>query len=287
MTTLRLVAIDDPIASPLATRVPANAKASTKALVVEEDGRWSELLAVQSLEWDTRLLGVKTGRIIDLVSRDESRAPGYSGIADHLRALDLEYVTVRRPISEWNRLRALEAAGFRLVDGILSFTRKIENSTPVSKGTRLAKASDTEAIAELAIATFKRSRFHNDSAISNDAADRLHGEWARNSCKGTAAKAVLVVDDDRKVGGFITCKFGSDLSIGVIDLVGVAPSSAGKGIGRSLVEASCVWFASHGCKEVHVQTQIDNFAAIRLYTGAGFAPSATFATLRWSAEETR
>lgn len=284
--TLRLVELDEPIANEIGKRIAPGVRSSTKVVAaVGSHGRAEELIALQCLEWDTRILGLRTGRLTEFAG--EAARPSYPGLDDLLRSSGFEYVTVRRPVGEWARLRALEEAGFRLVDGILSFTKSI-SSTPIASGganaVRAHLGGDTEAVVSLAIATFKRSRFHNDSAISNEAADRLHGEWARNSCTGQAAKAVLVVEDGSHLGGFITCKFGADPSIGVIDLVGVDPRSAGKGFGRALVEASEAWFAQNGCKSIQVQTQIDNFAAIRLYFGTGFVPTETFATLRWSAK---
>lgn len=284
MPTTRIVAIDDPIAAPLAKKVSPSAKASTVAIVVEESGTWSELLALQTLDWDTRILGLRTGRITEVVARDATRASTYPELASRFESSKLEYVTVRRPIQEWDRLRAFEASGFRMVDGILSFTKDVSPSS-MAANVRLATANDEKAVVAIAVATFKRSRFHNDAAISLAAADKLHEEWARNSCRGEAAKAVLVIEDAGRVGGFITCKFGADRTTGVIDLVGVAPESFGKGFGRTLVEASCDWFARNGCARVLVQTQIDNYAAIRLYGATKFVPDATFMTLRWSSRE--
>ncbi|MEK7356276.1 MAG: GNAT family N-acetyltransferase [Bdellovibrionota bacterium] len=235
------------------------------------------------LDWDSRVLGLSVGRIEDIAdAAGVSHSYEYSGLTAHMKSMGLEYVTVRRPIGEWSRLRGLESAGFRIVDGILSFTKSLEGTAHESKA-RLSRPTDVDAVAALAISTFSKSRFHNDGVIAKEAADRLHGEWARNSCAGIVAKAVLVVDDGANLGGFITCKVSR--TNGSIDLIGVAPSSAGKGIGRSLVASACDWFAKAGCKEVQVQTQIDNHAAIRLYFGAGFTPNASYVTLRWTTRQ--
>lgn len=198
-----------------------------------------------------------------------------------------EYLTVRRPQSEWARIQALEAAGFHTVDGILELSRKIDVLSSSGSGVtspyrfRLAEKTDADAVAALSAKSFHLSRFHNDPLITRAQADRVHFEWGRNSCLGLAADGVWLVEREGILCGFITGKIKD--KTGSIVLITVDPQEAGRGVGLALVQKACAWFSERGCLEARVPTQTNNFAALRLYTRAGFETVAASVTLRWSA----
>ena len=73
--------------------------------------------------------------------------------------------------------------------------------------------------------------------------------------------------------------------MGSIGLIAVDSADSGQGLGKTLVNKACQWLREQNCKLVNVLTQTDNFAAIRLYMAAGFAPVSSSVTLRWAARE--
>lgn len=242
-------------------------------------------LQLERLVWDSEVLAMPAGRIASLI---DGTAAGnmplgiFSALPAEMVKMGLKYVTIRRPQGEWRCLHALERAGFCLIDVIIEYAKPLSPSKNLSSRDvlRLASPEDVPKIADLAVSTFKMSRFHNDPLLSIEVAERVHREWVKNACIGVAADAVWVVGPESKVSGFVSCKIKD--KVGTIDLVAVAREHAGQGMGQSLVALAERWFISQGCVEVRVQTQANNFAAMALYTSCEFKTRSTHNTLRWS-----
>ena len=275
--------------------------ASTATFALEMDGVAVETVSVQALSWDSDILGMRCAALreikvcqdLDLGNRPNvsTSIDRYVPLMRELEKAGMEYVTVRRPQCEWTRIHALEYAGFRMVDGIIDFQEpvKAEAEEPTFAAWNFRRATPDDAVnaARLAPRIFKMSRFHNDPLLTAAQAERVHGEWVKNSCLGEAADAVWLAETKvGLLGGFVTCRLEGEYR-GRIVLIGVDPSHAGKGLGSGLVRRALMWFGEKGCKIVSVQTQTDNFAAIRLYTKCGLDPVSSYVTLRWSARESR
>ena len=56
----------------------------------------------------------------------------------------------------------------------------------------------------------------------------------------------------------------------VIELISVASGATNGGIGTRLIQAVECEANRHGCREIHVGTQVRNAAAINIYHKAGF-----------------
>ncbi|MGE0527836.1 MAG: GNAT family N-acetyltransferase [Bdellovibrionales bacterium] len=241
----------------------------------------SETVAVEVLAWDTQMLERPSARVVEI--RGQDPAPHYSPLVERLREAGLEYVTIRRPQSEWMRLHALESVGFRVVDGILTFVRNVtEDRVTQNAKLRLASSAEAEAVARLAADCFRFSRFHSDPLLSPEIAARVHSEWARNSCLGAAADAAWISESEEAVIGFCACTKGAD-RLGTITLIGVDPRHSGKGIGGMLMRQACGWLAQQGVDSVQIQTQSHNLAAMGLYFRTGFRLHSSSFTLRWAA----
>jgi len=83
-------------------------------------------------------------------------------------------------------------------------------------------------------------------------------------------------EGSRRLGGIIVARDtpGCDMLEGRNDLVvpfdiRVDPAAQGRGIGRRLFEYATAWARSHGCTELHVETQDVNVAACRFYRAMG------------------
>jgi ribosomal protein S18 acetylase RimI-like enzyme len=262
----------------------------TKNMLLLWNNREFQSLQLQLLEWDTEMLGLKTGRLEEFsplpVDGKEPREL-YLALRGEFAALGLHYVTARVAQSHWARIQALEAADFQMVDGIIELSKTNLDSPvdvpPTGYSLRLAKSEDAAAVAQLARERISKSRFHNDPLLTKAQADRVHVEWARNCCLGKAADGVWLCLEGTRVAGFVTGKVNG--TKGAIGLITVAEKDAGFGLGRLLLQQACQWLAERKCQSVTVQTQTDNYAALGLYLACGFTPLATHVTLRWAARE--
>ena len=251
----------------------------------------------RKLPWDSQQLRMSAARIDYLLatgSYDEQRSAKDMLLEELLveaQNLGVWHMSVRVDASDLSSLHVLEDAGFITVDGILTFALDLKEHHAVEPGVdfkiRLATADDAADAAALARTAFVSDRFHADPFIDRELADELHAAWARNSCEGKAADAVLIAEDQSGLLGFVTCKLPKAVGrnshnsrTGTIALVAVAPHARSRRVGYSLTMAALEWFRSHGCEAVEVGTQLSNIPASRLYQACGFRLKATSVSLR-------
>jgi len=237
------------------------------------------------LSWDSEQLGIAAARVDYLVATGayeqqrlikDKLLESVLGVA---RDRGIWHLSARVDASDLSSLHAYEEAGFITVDGILTFACELSaaHSSPAATdfAIRLATAADADATGELARNAYEFDRFHADPFINPHRADELHATWLQNSCKGLAADAVLVAEDEAGLLGFVTCARNRNSgkvndSDGTIVLVATAARARGRGVGRAMTMAALEWFRDQGCTHVEVGTQIRNIAASRLYQDCGF-----------------
>jgi ribosomal protein S18 acetylase RimI-like enzyme len=240
---------------------------------------------VVGLPWDSRLLGIQCARIDHLLAAQEDAASQVCAQAlAWARERGFEYITCRVPAGSWEAIRGLESCGFRMIDGIVKLAAQTDRMKPLAVAYRLAEDSDAQSLAELVRGAFRNDRFHRDPEIPTEKADDLYMEWARNSCRGQAAEATILIEREGAIVAFSTCSLVKDSAndlgtqLGVIGLVGAFRE--GEGFGRQATQAALAWFCENGAEVVEVGTQMDNHRAIKLYHGCGFEFASAHLTLR-------
>lgn len=266
-----------------------------KELSVTVNGQVELTAQLETLDWDSQVLGIPVGRLIKFNILPEAKKHStelFKKIEEMLQLSQLQYVTARLPQAQWWLIQGFESVGFQTVDSVAEFGKEIELTQrpqrlqapklPSGYSFRPATPEDAEAVANLALKTFSLSRFHNDPILTRTQAERVHFEWAKNCCTGKQADQVWLIETKHEIVGFITNKLKN--KIGVIDLIAVSSGESGRGFGRALMQQSESWFTACDCKEISVQTQANNYAAMALYAHCGFRIRLTQNTLRWSAK---
>ncbi len=242
-------------------------------------GAGNQTIVVESQPWDSDILQRKCARITAVTGPDLS--PDFGPLGANLEKRGLEYVTIRWPQEDRARLSALIKSGFEIVDGIIALKRELKNENPINHPElRLATKDDATEAAQLAARSFRFSRFHNDPALYREQADKIHYEWARNSCLGQAADAVWLWIEGGKIAGFSSVALKGEAA--TIVLVCVGDEYSGRGIAGKLTAKCCEWMLSRGVKTARVQTQAHNIGALTVYRRCGFAPENLYSTLRWA-----
>lgn len=174
------------------------------------------------------------------------------------------------PAAELEAIRAVEDAGFRLVDQRLTLARPLESAHQVVPSIRGATAEDVPALEALAAVSHTDSRFFADPHFARDRCAELYRRWIARSCTEGYADVVLTEGAVGEPAGYITCHRDAASRTGRIGLVAVGEKHQGRGVGRRLIAGALRWFLDAAVVEVDVATQARNIRAQRLYQSSGF-----------------
>jgi GNAT superfamily N-acetyltransferase len=175
---------------------------------------------------------------------------------------------------------AAEAAarnGFEFVDLRLTLERPVRqdergSGLPARAGSavRAARASDLPALAAIARASHRNTRFHLDRRFDPHRSDDLYAVWIERAVDGELADAVWVAELDGRARGYVTVSAGQDAAS--IGLVAVEEAVRGRNYGRLLVRTTIAWTADRGLPRLRVVTQGTSESSVRFYEALGFAP---------------
>jgi GNAT superfamily N-acetyltransferase len=259
---------------------------NTLALAIVDDGGISAIAAGSILPWDSRHCGFTAARI-DLLSA----AGTYGEARKCLEALlpaflrkcgeaGVRHLSARVGAEELALVHTLEGNEFELLDGVQTLSVRLDSRpsdpTVADFTIRPATSGDEDQIAAIARTAYLHDRFHADPMLTTQQADAMHEDWMRNSCRGTAADAVLVAVCDDRVLGYVTCKLDADtlaglgVSFGTIVLVASSEDSRGRGVATQTTQRALQWFWDQGTRIVEIGTQLTNAGAARVYEHAGF-----------------
>ncbi len=203
----------------------------------------------------------------------------------------MRHITARVNAGDIASIEALQRNGFELIDGIQTFSLRLSerHAAPAREDSfdlRLFEESDLPQVLDLARTAYTHDRFHLDSAIGQETADRVNEMWLRNSCNGQIADAVVVACAGSTVLGYVTCRIDKEatrvlgIGCGEIGMVATISQARKSGVASAATYSSLDWFASQGIEVVEVGTQLRNIAAARLYERCGFRLTAVNYTWR-------
>jgi hypothetical protein len=248
--------------------------------IVIERGEAVALGVARPLAWDSQFFGVPMGRIEYLLSSDAAQLPPLiEELVAALAAAGVRHISARVDVADIPALTALESAGFRLMDALVTYITRPGKEPPHEvrevgriRGFREADGPEVLAIAQTAYRGF-RGRFHLDPHLDPARCDAFYGEWARQCVSGRMSDMLLVSEGgDGRVLGFLAFRRREPVS----SVSGVAVFGGGLGACRpdapgayaGLIRAGTVWAHEHG-GVAECQTQNYNFPTIRIYEAVG------------------
>lgn len=214
------------------------------------------------LQWDSDHFAVRIARTDAPRTTDEWRATDHWAFAN-----DIDCLYVFSNGNDPTSIRLAEEHGARCMDERVVLEAIVSGAASVA-GLRAAEEADLPELETIAATSFTESRFFRDPSFCRDRCEELFRTWVRKSVHGYA-RAVLVTGHVGAPTGFVTCRQEK------IDLLAVAESARGKGIGALLTNGAKHWFATAGVRRVSVLARANNDAAIRLYKRCGFVPAST------------
>lgn len=245
--------------------------------------------AAAALRWcpqafDSEHLGAPVARLTVEGAETAAALEGaLPGLVEAWRERGVWLVSCRLPAKWTAEGRMLEAAGFRALETLITYTRPLLRLPESALAISPAGVADAETCIEIGATAFRLDRYHADPEIDNGGADALKAAWVKNALAGRA-DASLVVREDGAARGFVLCLRRGEEA--VIDLIAVAPGHWGRGLGRALVVGALAHYAE-AAHTMRVATQVTNRASTALYQGLGFRELGRARTYHWINREAR
>lgn len=221
---------------------------------------------------------------------DALTTAGLEGVLARCAAEGAALLIARCPARDLPAVHALEAAGARLMDTLVYYSRALGPDAPplppppAEAAIRAARPEDADRVEAIAAAAFAGydSHFHADPRLDRAACDAVYTSWARNSVLVPGvADAVLVAEVAGALAGFLTLKW-AEAATGEGPLYGVAPEFQGQGLGQALLHHGLRWFAARGAAGMQMSTQVTNARSQTAWIRQGFRPDHALYTFhRW------
>jgi ribosomal protein S18 acetylase RimI-like enzyme len=231
---------------------------------------------------ETTRFGVIAARVVDIGASTEA-------IDVSARNKCVQMLTARIPASDLSRVHEFEAAGYRLMDTLVYYTRDLGDlpprlSPPEGLSSRLASPKDAGAVACVARAGFAgyMGHYHADPRLEKSAADAAYVEWAEtNTARTSSTSPVLVTESNGTIMGFLSLRTNSPDEMEII-LNAVKPAFQGRGTYGALVSEAIALASALGCSRIITSTQINNYRAQRVWVRLGFFHSRSVYTFhKW------
>jgi len=248
-----------------------------KVWIAGEGGEIGGILSLQTLPWDSEMLGVPCARISELFLAQEYERGVLAGkvllgsARLWLRERGIRFVDCRLDARDLPGAHSLESSGFHLMESTLlyAYSSKVDTlfEAPLTCEVRLPTEEDLPFIRRVAGMAFTKDRFHRDPHIPTERANRLHEEWAVNAALGKRGGMALVSFEGRPLGFhtfYIDEEFNafSDEKVGVLELIALIPHPRAKHLWENLIHRLMVEGMAMGLSIVESRTQIHNFSAL-------------------------
>ncbi len=250
-------------------------------VVLETSSADGTAIAVtRALAWDTDFFGIPMARV-EYVLADSAAAAKHAVLAanEALRTRGVRHVSARVDVEDLMMMGALESAGYRLKDALVTYITRPRKEPPNAVrevgSIRDFRPEDGPELVQIAQDAYRgfRGRFHLDTHLPDDRCDALYAEWARQCIAHRMADTVLVSEGhDGQLLGFLAFRKREPVST----VGGVAVYGGGLGACRrdtpgayaGLIRAGTAWAHARG-GVAECQTQNYNFPTIRIYEAVG------------------
>jgi hypothetical protein len=263
------------------------------------------------LEWESAHFGIEMATVPFLFAEgdDAERLAIHTALFDGIEAAAREcgilHVAVRVDFEDGVALRAAQAAGYRLMDALVTHLGDAERpppsrprSDPVLEVTTYRKqdlaqipAHEIQPFEKFMREAYRIDRFHADPHLSSERADDVYVEWMRKVFSGEWADGMQVIRKEGRLVGFCSFQYAHELKehygVKILGrgLAGVLPEAKG---GYSVLTEAVQTRCPFGSRFQEFDTQIQNFPTINVWIKHGMRYVRGRHTLhRWLGDEVR
>jgi ribosomal protein S18 acetylase RimI-like enzyme len=229
------------------------------------------LVSLNDLE--TRRFGVICAR----VDCQAAEFPNLREVDLAAQAQGVALISTRVNVGAIDRVHALEANGYRLMDALVYYRRSLADICRLPSllegiTVRVASPADTSAVVNVARQAFRGyiGHYHADPRLDTNDADAAYVQWAESSVTSVNdSHPVLIILKKGELVGFATLRIDSSREVEIL-LNAIHPDHQRGGLYSHLLEQTLNFSAKRGAQLIMISTQINNYATQRVWTRAGF-----------------
>jgi GNAT superfamily N-acetyltransferase len=272
-------------------------ESGTPHWAVHRDGQPVALGGVYPSGRHSKVYGMQMGRVQPWLNTLEPAA-GQALIAHVEReaaTLGYEHLSVRVDGADYANLHLFEAAGWRLVDVSLKYSRPMPIGQRAFSTHRIDRplivqrvdASDLPWMRQLGATTHAASHFFNDPWLARAATEKLFEEWVEDCVTRLAYHVYSILEPPNAGHGFVIYLRNTAFAAAIgrtpliLDYVVLDPSIRGGGVGPWFIEETLAIESMRevsGDKEAHhdcfdfceLRTSAHNIPAVTSYEKLGF-----------------
>jgi len=236
------------------------------------------------LPWDSKIFDLKMGRVFHIILEEDIREEMLLSLLglfnDEMKKQGYDFVDISVNTREVKLIHNLLRIGFILMGtSIINSINFTNNDRYLSKTKIVQKDIIFKEIEEVHISDLLKlaenafieeggniNRFYADNRLCNEKVGKLYRKWFENCISGEQADKIFIAEHDKKAVGFIACKIqttflNTNKIIGSVPLNAIKKEYRKKGIYKDLLSMALKWFASNGCSNVEIKTQLTTLGA--------------------------
>jgi ribosomal protein S18 acetylase RimI-like enzyme len=217
---------------------------------------------IEDLGWDSAFFGFQIGRVKPEVAPEQLESVAREADEKQFRCI---YLLVSA--SDHALLESAQRHAFLVRDVRVELERSVAGHSADMNGLRPGSVDDLAELAPIARERFRGTRFFADAGFPGERSRELYVEWLRQALRSEGDLVSLVTRDS---SGFVACRLSPASGVGSIELIAVAPSAGGKGLGDILVAGAGALYTNASLTTARVVTQGHNLVAQRLYQAHGY-----------------
>lgn len=247
-------------------------------------------VAASASSAETERFGISVVRVsVGAEWRPADPARAAAEVVEALASLPWQVAILRFSSERRDLIRDLIAQGAAVVPGdtLIYWRQALDDAAPQSAATdvRLVTSADLALVDRIVERSFDGYSNHYTSNPLMAPEDVVAGyrAWARRTASGSGL--AFIIEDDEGFGGVATVDAGPDHW--EIELAGMEPEAAGRGLYRRLLEGVASAARASGVAALMISTQAQNIRVQRVWARAGFVPVAAFDTVHLLAAAAR
>jgi dTDP-4-amino-4,6-dideoxy-D-galactose acyltransferase len=226
-------------------------------------------MKIETLQWDSSFFGIKIGKLV--IDNEINFNP--KEFKEQIKDDKFQLVYVFKNREMFTKQNEVDAE-IELVDIMLTLSKKFNKEAflnlPYDFRTKLSKVELNESYL-IADTISSVSRFYNEPNIGRAKTNELYRTWIDNALNKTFVDGLFLVKNSECVTGIHLIRTDELNKVGYCSLIGVNSSKKGLGIGKSLWDQACGYWANE--KDINlckVAFSLHNLESFNFHLSLGF-----------------